>query len=235
MGDVHGYDILFARLIEKIKNKYPDIELWSAGDLVDRGPNSKAVIDIAIENNVSAVYGNHELWLLFLIKEGLFFDYALSRAMSGAATIRSYGVRTDTSYEQIGVELYQAIPDAHKDYLLSMKRYAKLKAGDEQYWLSHTGFTGPFPGQKLTDENVIKRMIAERGEDLMWRAPRFRGKNDNLFHFENGTQIFGHSYTKEPIIRDHFIAIDTIGAAKEHIKTLSAIILPEREVMQVKG
>jgi len=59
IGDVHGaYDAL-VRLIEKL----PEDDICFAGDLVDRGPQSRQVLDYVIENGWDAVKGNHELMM----------------------------------------------------------------------------------------------------------------------------------------------------------------------------
>ena len=60
IGDVHGeYDKLM-RLIEKLP--YTD-DLCFVGDLIDRGPQSKEVVDFVINNNHKCVIGNHEVFL----------------------------------------------------------------------------------------------------------------------------------------------------------------------------
>lgn len=56
VGDVHGcYKTLMA-LIDKL----PHNRLIFVGDLIDRGPQSKDVVDYVIKNNHYCVMGNHE-------------------------------------------------------------------------------------------------------------------------------------------------------------------------------
>lgn len=69
IGDCHGtYKTLLA-LIEKIKAQYPEEQIVSVGDLVDRGPDSKSVVQYVIDNNILCVRGNHEemMWKAVLI------------------------------------------------------------------------------------------------------------------------------------------------------------------------
>ncbi|MDD0851914.1 metallophosphoesterase [Halobacteriovorax sp. GB3] len=74
-GDIHGcYDELVA-LIEKCtehhKKHAPEetLRFISCGDLIDRGPKSKEVIDLFIENeNFFAIAGNHEQEFVSLAK-----------------------------------------------------------------------------------------------------------------------------------------------------------------------
>lgn len=59
IGDVHGsYDAL-VRLLARL----PDDKICFAGDLVDRGPDSRKVLELVIENDHDAVKGNHELMM----------------------------------------------------------------------------------------------------------------------------------------------------------------------------
>lgn len=58
--DVHGCYLTMLELIKRCKAKYPDKEIVIAGDLADRGPRSKEVIQYCIDNNIKVVRGNHE-------------------------------------------------------------------------------------------------------------------------------------------------------------------------------
>jgi len=56
ISDPHGCYNTFRRLLRKC----PDEQLVLAGDLIDRGPDSKSMVDFAIQNNIPTVCGNHE-------------------------------------------------------------------------------------------------------------------------------------------------------------------------------
>jgi len=57
IGDVHGcYKTLLA-LLEKLPKKDKKIFV---GDLIDRGPDSRKIIDLIIDNDYDCVLGNHE-------------------------------------------------------------------------------------------------------------------------------------------------------------------------------
>jgi hypothetical protein len=65
IGDIHGC-IAELELLLKACDWRPGVEVILVGDLVGRGPDSKAVIDLAIEIQARAVLGNHDqAWLLF--------------------------------------------------------------------------------------------------------------------------------------------------------------------------
>lgn len=63
IGDVHGSITELQELHQVLKNlglHYGQNEIWCAGDLVDRGPDSAGVVRYCIENNINSVKGNHD-------------------------------------------------------------------------------------------------------------------------------------------------------------------------------
>ena len=63
IGDIHGCHVEFAELLSRLSLTKDD-RLILLGDLVNRGPDSTKVIDLARANNAIALLGNHELRLL---------------------------------------------------------------------------------------------------------------------------------------------------------------------------
>ena len=63
IGDIHGCHAEFAELLDKLSLTKDD-RLILLGDLVNRGPDSTKVIDLARANNAIPLLGNHELRLL---------------------------------------------------------------------------------------------------------------------------------------------------------------------------
>ncbi|MBU4486480.1 MAG: metallophosphoesterase [Candidatus Delongbacteria bacterium] len=63
IGDIHGcYDELQS-LLEKFDPNDND-KIFSVGDVINRGPESKKCIDLLKQLNVKTVMGNHEYWYL---------------------------------------------------------------------------------------------------------------------------------------------------------------------------
>lgn len=97
IGDIHGEAAQFENLILKIKEREPEIELFSLGDMIDRGPDSRGVIELCIKHNIKGILGNHELYLVDLIKNRVLDSIALTPIMGGYQTFSSYGVQNFNS------------------------------------------------------------------------------------------------------------------------------------------
>jgi serine/threonine protein phosphatase 1 len=60
IGDVHGCFKTAKALVDKVKEKHPDTTICFAGDLIDRGPDSRGLVQWVIDNGFDCVQGNHE-------------------------------------------------------------------------------------------------------------------------------------------------------------------------------
>jgi len=68
IGDVHGCFSQFMSLLEKIAYNSQNDKIILTGDLVNRGPDSLAVLNYCMaDNNITSVLGNHDLYLLYLM------------------------------------------------------------------------------------------------------------------------------------------------------------------------
>ena len=65
IGDIHGEAGLLERLLDYILRFHPH-QLVFLGDYIDRGPNSKQVVDriLSLDLPVTCLMGNHEQMLL---------------------------------------------------------------------------------------------------------------------------------------------------------------------------
>ena len=262
IGDVHGRSDLLVLLHTRIKDAYGDIPVYLTGDLIDRGPDSKGVIEYSIQNNFKSVIGNHDAWLCRLITKGEFDSFAIHNVMGGKKTIASYGSKlvkyAETTVRDLAVEFSGLVPAHHRDWLGQLPYYRRVQLDSgEIYWILHAGLTNigadAFYHESADDEDLMDHFNRyERASDLLiWTQPSFpssvitngkkkiRGSDkdlnprDNLYHFENNAvQIFGHCVRKEPIYDSHYIAIDT-GCGTKSPEKLTAVILPEKIFISV--
>jgi serine/threonine protein phosphatase 1 len=85
ISDIAGnYKTLLA-LIKQM----PDEEVISVGDMIDRGPRSKEVVEWFMKNG-SAILGNHEHMMIDYKTKGHFYDEGIWLWNGGRATMRSY-------------------------------------------------------------------------------------------------------------------------------------------------
>ena len=202
IGDVHGRLDLLEELLGAIEADMADREraddyIVFLGDLIDRGPDSKGVIDrlrVLDETRYRPVFliGNHEEVLLRLLagERGLMKSWL---RFGGAECARSYGMdpkTLDTSgEEQALAELRAAIPVDHVEFLRSF--VDTFRFGD--YLFVHAGIR---PGIDLD---------AQRQVDLRWiRAPFLNDATDHGF-----LVIHGHTISEDVEERGNRIGIDT--------------------------
>jgi len=68
IGDVHGCFDQFINLLKKIDYDSQEDKIILTGDLVNRGPESLAVLNYCMaDHNITTVLGNHDLYLLYLM------------------------------------------------------------------------------------------------------------------------------------------------------------------------
>ena len=103
IGDIHGRSDLLDRIIDEI---YRDIEKFgnrecltiTLGDYVDRGPDSRGVLDRLSRNPFPTRYialkGNHELLFEAFLRDPSVADFW--RRLGGLETLHSYGIPTMT-------------------------------------------------------------------------------------------------------------------------------------------
>lgn len=227
IGDVHGrLDLLtdlFAR-IEAHAGSEPVREtiIVLLGDLVDRGPNSRQVIDYVRGYRgpgvrLYSLMGNHEELMLRSL-EGDVAAFQSWLTNGGLPTIRSYGVDTfkiqGLSLQSFQQRFAAAVPLDHVAFLKSCPD--SIGFGD--YLFAHAGVR---PGRPLE---------AQLPRDLRWIREAFLSS-----HADHGfVVVHGHSQRTEIEIRPNRIGIDT-GAYHSGVLTAAWFEDGERGFLQTAG
>ena len=60
LGDIHGMNSALTKLLKKVRFNPERDHIIAAGDMINKGPNSAAVVSHLMSLNASAVRGNHE-------------------------------------------------------------------------------------------------------------------------------------------------------------------------------
>lgn len=243
-GDVHGEFEMLVKLISEVRRQFPNIEIYSLGDLIDRGPSSRDVIDFCINEDIHVINSNHDSWLQTLVVQNSFDDFCLKNIMGGKATFKSFGIDVNMrKSKDLAMELLSKLSLEQKKWISNIPNYRCLEIEGTKYWLFHAGLVNSVAEQiiqsngiKLSDHEIVQRVIdSDFGlSSILWTTPNFGNETskDNLYHFKNGVQIVGHQPVKFPIIKEHFIAMDT-GCGTCEPFTLSAIILPFKKIIQL--
>ena len=202
IGDIHGCTDTLELLLEKIPL---DAEVYSTGDIIDRGPESRRAVSLCIERGVRAVMGNHEHMLLDHL-DG-------TKKYPRGVFARNGGLKTLASYEG-------NISPEHLEYIRSMPLYIET----EHFILSHAGV-----GLMQTLESACR--LEENLEiNILWNRGRLAdvGKMQVIGHCPVKAPKEYHIGEKQVGIN-----IDT-GCVFPHFGTLTAMSFPDMSFVRVE-
>lgn len=101
IGDIHGCYFTLVELYRKIRDKYPDIKIYTVGDLVDRGNHSYEVVKFVMEEKINFIPGNHDYMFYHFFKEPQSV-FARSWAFNGnETTLESYEDHESSVFDHI--------------------------------------------------------------------------------------------------------------------------------------
>jgi serine/threonine protein phosphatase 1 len=194
VGDVHGMLDRLKTLFSKLKIKKTDTVIF-LGDYIDRGSDSKGVIDFIIDLQkkckVITLKGNHEDFALETFK---FMEGRLSNDSYRKSWMNNGGVECLRSYDPEAIDkgyFGQAVDNMmqlHGDFLEKLQ----LTYEDENFIYVH-GYLSPELDLQDQDEDMC-----------LWG--RF---NDIQPHKSDKTIVCGHSIQSEPVNMGYKICIDT--------------------------
>ena len=204
VGDIHGRLDLLEAMLGRIEADAQSSghakhrTLVFLGDYVDRGPDSRGVVETLIGGlpqgfEAHFLKGNHEAILLNFLDDAWTLDNWLVNG--GDATMRSYGVDTDR-LARLGAPaelwrqaLQEVLPESHLEFYRSLK----LSVAFGDYLFVHAGVK---PGVPLA---------AQSEADLIWIRGPFLNHTDPF----GKIVVHGHTPGKEPVTRSNRIGIDT--------------------------
>ncbi|TWU49545.1 metallophosphoesterase family protein [Rubripirellula reticaptiva] len=204
IGDIHGCRVALEKLLEEIAPTADDIVV-TLGDYVDRGPDSRGVIDVLVElgrrTRLVCLLGNHEEMMLAVIRDGEPHHSWLR--YGGVETLDSYGFDGSLDF----------LPAEHEAFFDSLGDYFE----HDGYFFTHAAYD---PDEALDHQTSDMLRWYSLTEGLP--APHRSGK----------TAVVGHTANRDGEILDvgHLICIDTYCYGGGW---LTAVDLGSREYWQV--
>jgi serine/threonine protein phosphatase 1 len=133
--DIHGHDAALGEALDRIaRDGGRDARVVVLGDLVDRGPDSRAVIERLMQGQRegrpwTVLRGNHDQMFLDFLDHGTVRSPRVASGLpwlharlGGAATLASYGVAApDPETAHAGARA--AVPRAHRDWLAALPHW----------------------------------------------------------------------------------------------------------------
>lgn len=212
IGDVHGCLGLLKRMHEAISSDLLETPPERAhivylGDYIDRGPDSRGVMDCLIERSMRGdgigktfLIGNHELGLFEFLENPLREDWL---KWGGREALESYGLKVPdvllpADVEKLCHAFLDVLPPHHLDFLHDLETHVVI--GD--YLFAHAGVD---PRKSIT-EQALSDFTFIRQPFLNWHLEPFYSP----FPYK---VVHGHTISPQPENLPHRIGVDT-GAYK---------------------
>ncbi len=188
IGDVHGCSKEFAQLVEMLP-LHNGVTLVCLGDYVDRGPDSRGVIEMLMElqkhHRVVTLKGNHESMLLEFLEAPHSKHAGMFIFNGGSSTLASYADEKGR----------YRIPDAHIDFLKRLRLFHET----EHHFFVHAGV----PDIPLEKVDPIRQEAI-----LLWTRKKFLRSRYRW----SKMVVHGHTRVPEVEIKPNRINLDTACA-----------------------
>ncbi|MDA1027822.1 MAG: metallophosphoesterase family protein [Bacteroidetes bacterium] len=209
IGDIHGCALTLDALLREL-DPTPDDHLVFIGDYMDRGPDSKGVIErlILLKDKFQCTFlrGNHEELMLNFLDHG---EYDLWAVNGGISTQQSYGIFGEGA----------TIPEDHVAFVRATQFYLET----EDFFFVHAGL---HPGKTIA-QNVAEGNV----QVFLWERSHLQAEK---LAWEK-TVVCGHTPISAPLNTELLINIDTgcCFYTHAHLGRLTAVRLPEREFVSI--
>ena len=201
IGDIHGRADLLRLLLDKIAADRATcplpVQLIFLGDYIDRGVESKRVVDILLAMNGPPIFllGNHDQVMRNILRDGDTTYVMQWLRVGGREAALSYGVMPPfpnakpEAVEQFVEKLQAAVPASHQQFYNSLQSCVTF--GD--YFFCHAGVRPDVPLAEQTEE------------DMAW----IRGDFINSAEQYEKIIVHGHTIAELPDVHKNRIGIDT--------------------------
>ncbi|WP_282170546.1 metallophosphoesterase family protein [Ruegeria atlantica] len=166
VGDIHGQMGMLQNALSRIEaDGGPDARVVFLGDYVDRGPNSREVLDLLIEGrkagrNWVMVKGNHDRMMVRFVQDCEIADKQLpitlnwlNPRLGGQETLASYGVEVTDNDRifQVHERACAAVPPAHLDFINALPAYHQ----EGELLFVHAGIRPGIPLAQQSEDDLV--------------------------------------------------------------------------------
>ena len=206
IGDIHGCHLEFSALLKRLAPTSDDT-LVILGDLINRGPDSRRVLDIAREAKAICLLGNHELRLLEHRRSG------------GQTKLKETDAQTLEVLRKKDWEFMEAMQLTHQ-------------VSEHETVFVHGGFLPGIPWGSQ-DANTVTRIQVI---DSVGRPAKRADCPDGEYWADLWTGppfvVYGHTPRPDIYTKKWSAGIDTACVMGGH---LTAYVLPEKRFVQVRA
>ncbi len=206
IGDIHGCHQEFTALLQRLEPTSEDT-LVLLGDLVNRGPNSRRVLDIAREVKAICLLGNHELRLLE------------HRRTNGGTKLKETDAATLAVLKKPDWEFFEAMPLTHL-------------VPECQTLFVHGGFLPGIPWARQDADIVTRIQVIDPVGQPAKRADFPNGEIWADLWAGPPFVVYGHTPRPDIYKLKWSAGIDTACVMGGH---LTAYVLPDRRFVQVRA
>lgn len=166
VGDIHGQMGELTRVLGLIEaDGGPDASVVFVGDYIDRGADSRGVLDTLIAGRDAGrdwtfLLGNHDRmfdwWMQDYPRQEAYLPvelYWLHPRLGGDTTLESYGIEFTVKSRQTEVhaEALKTVPQAHMDFI----KHCKLSHETDELFFCHAGIRPGVPLDQQTEHDLI--------------------------------------------------------------------------------
>lgn len=229
IGDIHGRLELLEQTLERIEaDGGPEAPIVFLGDYVDRGADSRAVIDMLIDGKTAGkpwrfIKGNHDRMFEWFMQSPPRHDphllvgyHWLHDRLGGIETLASYDVVFEdrTRLQDVHADALGKVPHRHVRFLQN----CEIAIHHGPLFFCHAGVR---PGVNLAEQIE---------NDLLWIRDEFM--TSDLDH--GALVVHGHTPVKTPLHAGNHVNLDT-GAAYTGPLTAARFVGTEVHVLTESG
>jgi len=242
IGDIHGCYDTFMALLKKLPS---DAKIVLVGDLIDRGPKSRQVVQHVIDNDIDCAIGNHEEFMIeeyyktlnFMMHTGLLPRGArgsIWTVQGGYETLKSYESYDEDNLDDRGLPTREFDYDTFEKHFKFMEglpiylEYPEIKNEDGRHLVvSHSVLHNVW---KLRDSEERNK------QDIFRKTATWTRNFSNLKDNPEIYNIIGHTPQEEAKITQIYANVDTGACYKQYKQhedfgILTALKFPEMEII----